>query len=184
MTENYQVSSRTAFITRFTITHTAVYFVSGLIFATLLDYEALFATPEYAFMRPFDHPMVILGPSFQILRGALLAVAFLPFRRVITESRRGWISLGVAIFILMHVGADAADPGKIEAFIYANFSPAVHLATWPESVFSTVAFAWIFHSWERNPGRKRFSIPLITVLVLTVMAAVLGLLSANATVGY
>ena len=164
------------FIGRYAVTHTATYFIAGMIFAALMNYRELFATAEYAFMRPFEHPLVILGPSLQIFRGAFLALAFLPFRKVITESKRGWLYLFVALWILMHVGADAADPGKIEGFIYADFTAAIHFATWPESIFSSLAFAWLFHAWERNPKDKRLSIPLIAILVLTVAMAILGLL--------
>ena len=168
------------FIGRFAVTHTAVYFVAGMIFAALMNYEALFATAEYAFMRPFEHPLVSLGPSLQLLRGALLALAFLPFRIVLTRSKRGWVYLAVALLILMHVGADAADPGKIEGFIYADFSAALHFATWPESVFSSLVFAWLFHTWERNPKDKRLTIPLIGVAVITVAVSVLGVLFMSA----
>ena len=164
------------FIGRFAVTHTATYFISGMIFAALMNYRELFATAEYAFMRSFEHPLVILGPSLQIFRGAFLALAFLPFRKVITESKRGWLYLFAAVWILMHVGADAADPGKIEGFIYADFPAAIHFATWPESIFSSLAFAWLFHTWERNPKDKRLSIPLIGIVVLAVAMAILGLL--------
>ena len=164
------------FIGRFAVTHTAVYFIAGMIFAALMNYRELFAAAEYAYMRPFDHPLVILGPLLNIFRGAFLALAFLPFRKVIMGNKRGWIYLFVALWILMHVGADAADPGKIEGFIYANYPVAIHFATWPESIFSSLAFAWLFHTWERNPKDKRLSIPLIAILVITVAVAILGLL--------
>jgi hypothetical protein len=132
-------------------------------------------------MRPFEHPLVILGPSFQIFRGAILALAFLPFRQVIVGSKRGWIYIFVALWILMHVGADAADPGKIEALIYANFTGAIHFATWPESIFSSLAFASLFHTWERNPKDNRLTIPLIVGLVIFVAMAILGLLFTPST---
>jgi len=86
-----RVKTWIGFILRFAVTHTVVYFIAGMIFAAVMNYRELFATTEYAFMRPFDHPLVILGPSLQILRGALLALAFLPFRKVIIESKRGWL---------------------------------------------------------------------------------------------
>lgn len=164
------------FIGRFAVTHTAVYFIAGVIFMSLMNYRELFATPEYAFMRPFEHPLVALGPSIQIFRGSFLALAFLPFRKVIVESKRGWLYLLVALWILMHVGADAADPGKIEGFIYADFPAAIHFATWPESIFSSLTFAWLFHTWERNPKDRRLSIPLIAVAVITVVFGILGVL--------
>ncbi len=173
-------SSVPGFIGRFAVTHTAIYFVSGMIFAALVNYEELFATAEYAFMRPFDHPLVALGPALQILRGAFLALAFLPFRNVIKESERGWLYLVAALWILMHVGADATDPGKIESFIYANFSAAIHFSTWPEQIFSVLAFGWLFHTWERNPKDKRLSIPLIALVVIAVILGILGVLFAGA----
>lgn len=164
------------FVARFAITFTVVYFVSGIIFTVVSDYRELFATTEYSFMRSFDHPLVILGPTLQLLRGALLALAFLPFRSVIVESRRGWLFVLVPMLILVHVGADAADPGKIESFIYADFSVATHLATWPESIFSSAVFSLLFFAWERNPTDKRLSVPLVVGVVIVVVLAILGLL--------
>jgi hypothetical protein len=171
-----RVKTWIGFILRFAVTHTVVYFIAGMIFAAVMNYRELFATPEYAFMRPFDHPLVILGPSLQIFRGALLALAFLPFRKVIIESKRGWLYIFFAMLILMHIGADAANPGKIEGFIYADYSLAVHVSTWPESIFSSLVFAWLFYTWERNPKDKRLSIPLIAGFVIVVVMAILGLL--------
>jgi hypothetical protein len=164
------------FIGRFTVAHTAAYFIAGLIFSTVMNYRGLFATAEYSFMRPFDHPLVMLGPSLQIFRGAILALTFLPFRKAIVGSRRGWLYLFVALWILTNVGANAADPGTIEAFIYTDYAAAIHFATWPESIFSSLASAWLFHTWQRNPSDRRLSIPLIGVVVIAVVAAVLGLL--------
>jgi len=164
------------FIGRFAVTHTVVYFIAGMIFAALMNYRELFATSEYAYMRPFEHPLVILGPSLQVFRGAFLALAFLPFRKVITESKRGWLYLWGALWILTNVGADAADPGKIEGFIYADYPVGLHFATYLEFTFQTLVFAWLFHTWERNPKDKRLSIPLIAAFVFIVVVAILGLL--------
>jgi len=163
------------FISRFAVAHTATYFVAGMIFSILMNYRELFATTTYSYMRPFEHPLVILGPSLQIFRGAFLALAFLPFRKVITESKRGWLYLFVALWILAEVGDNAAEPGKIEGFIYADYPVAHWFATYPESIFQTLTFAWLFHTWERNPKDKRLSIPLIAVLVITVAMAILAL---------
>jgi hypothetical protein len=173
-------SSVAGFIGRFAVTHTVVYFIAGIIFTVVSNYQGLFATAEYAFMRPFDHPLIAFGPSLQIFRGAFLALAFLPFRTVIKESKRGWQYLSIALWILMHVGADAADPGKIESFIYADFPAVIHFSTWPEGIFSVLVFGWLFYTWERNPGDKRLSIPLIAVLVITVAVGTLGALFMGA----
>lgn len=124
-------SSYLGFIGRFSVTHTAVYLVAGIIFAFFSNYQDLFATAEYSFVRPFNHPLVVFGPALQIIRGAFLAVAFLPFRKTIKENTHGWRYLAVALWVLIHVFADATDPGKYEKFHLYRFSlihSSFHLA--------------------------------------------------------
>ncbi|MCP4535716.1 MAG: hypothetical protein GY832_01050 [Chloroflexi bacterium] len=98
------------FIGRFAVVHTIVYFIAGMIFAALMNYQEQFAT--ISFMRPFEHPLVILGPSLQLFRGALLALAFLPFRQVIMENKRGWIYLFVTLLILHARRSGRSRSGK------------------------------------------------------------------------
>lgn len=172
--ENKRTTSVLGFIGRFAVAHTVTYFIAGVIFSALMSYQEQFATISY--MRPFEHPLVILGASLQLLRGALLALAFLPFRQIITESKRGWLYLFVALWILMHVGADAADPGKIEGFIYTNYTATIHFFTWPESIFSCLAFSWLFHTWEKKPKAKWLNILLIGTVFVVLAFAILGLL--------
>ena len=69
---------------------------------------------------------------------------------------------------------------RTEGLIYADYTAAMHLATWPESIFSALVFAGLFHTWERNPKDKRLSIPLIAIVVITVLLAILGLLFMGA----
>ena len=174
--ENPKNSSYIGFIARFSATHTAVYFISGLIFALLCNYQELFATAEYSFMRPFNHPLVAMGPALQIIRGAFLAIAFLPFRKVINENDQGWKYLAVALWILIHVFSDATDPGKYESFIYADFPLSIHLSTWPEQIFSVLSFSWLFHRWERNPKERRLTVPIIALVVISILTGILGVL--------
>jgi hypothetical protein len=174
--ENKKTTSVLGFINRFAVAHTVAYFIAGLIFSALMNYQEIFATSAFSHMRPFEHPLVILGPTLQLFRGAFLALAFLPFRHVIIESKRGWVYVFVALWILMNVGADSAEPGKIEGLIYADYSLAEHLFSFPEFTCSTLLSAWLFHTWERNPKDKRLSIPLIGAVVVILAFAVLGLL--------
>jgi hypothetical protein len=174
--ENKKTTSVVGFIGRFAVAHTVAYFIAGLVFSALLNYQEIFATSAFSHMRPFEHPLVILGATLQLFRGAFLALAFLPFRHVIIERKRGWVYIFVALWILMNVGADSAEPGKIEGFIYADYPLADHLFSFPEFTCSTLLSAWLFHTWERNPKDKRLSIPLIGAVVVIIAFAVLGLL--------
>ncbi len=171
-----QNKSVPGFIGRFAVAHTVAYFIAGLIFATLMNYQEIFASTAFSHMRHFEHPLVILGGILQLFRGAFLALAFLPFRHVITENKRGWIYVFVALWILMNVGADSAEPGKIEGLIYGDYSLALHLFSFPEFTCSTLLSAWLFHTWERNPQDKRLSVPLIGAIFVIIAFAILGLL--------
>jgi hypothetical protein len=179
-TKEGEQSSVVGFIGRYSVTHTATYLVAGMIFAAVMNYQELFATATYPYMRPYDHPLIALGPALQIFRGAFLALAFLPFRNVIKESKRGWLYLFVALLILAEIGDNAAEPGKIEGFIYADYPVAHWFSTYPESIFQTLTFAWLFHTWERNPKAKRLSIPLIAVAVIAVVIGIMGALFGGA----
>ncbi len=106
-----------SFIGKFIVIHTIIYFFAGLIFTELLGYKELFASSEYPHMRTYDSVFVMLGPLLQIFRGAIIALAFLPFRKVILENKWGWIYLFAAQWILINVAADSVTPGAFEAFI-------------------------------------------------------------------
>ena len=163
------------FIGRFAVVHTITYFVAGLIFSCLLGYEEIFASPVFSYMRPFDSPLVILVPLFQLIRGPILALAFLPFRKVIIGNKRGWIYLFGALWILTELGANTPSPSTIEGFIYANVPLESRFFGYPEHTLQTLAFSWLFCTWERRPER-RLSIAFIAVLAIIAALLILGVL--------
>lgn len=103
-------------------------------------------------------------------------MAFLPFRKVIIESKGGWLYLFGALWILTNVAADAAAPGKIEGFIYIDIPFVSHFPTYPEFTFQTLTFSWLFHTWVRNPKKKGLSIPIITSFAIIAALLILGVL--------
>ena len=164
------------FIWRFAIVFTVTYFIGGLIFAYLVNYPELFASSEYPNMRTFDSIWIMLAPLLQVFRGAFLALAFLPFRKIIIESKRGWLYLFGPLWILMNVGADSVTPGTIEAFLYTDIPFSHHFFTWPEFTFQTLTFSWLFHTWLRNPKKKALSILIVTAFAIIVALLILGIL--------
>ncbi len=167
--------SPVGFVWRFAVVHTIVYFVAGIIFAELLGYRELFASSEYPNMRGFDSPMVMLGPLLQVFRGTVIALAFLPFRKIIVEHKWGWAYLFGAQWVLLDVAADTVTPGAIEAIIYTDIPFTHHFITYPEFTFHTLAVSWLFCVWLRRPSKK-LSIALVSVVAIIAALVILGLL--------
>lgn len=64
-----------AVVLKTTSIHIVTYFIIGVLSFLLLDYTTRYADPTVAnFVRQTDHPLVMAGPFFQILRGLLLGI--------------------------------------------------------------------------------------------------------------
>lgn len=143
------------FVGRFTLVHVVTYLVAGLFFMNVMAYSDEFANnPAFAHFRPLDSPIVRAAVLFQLLRGALFAVILYPFKRVVVDSKYGWIMLWAVLFGLTSVGAVTATPGSIEGFIYTETSIRDHLIGYPEILSQTLLFSIIFYAWERRVRRK------------------------------
>jgi len=100
-------------------------------------------------MRPQDSPLVRLAVVFKILRGALLGVAFYPFRSSILEGRHGWLKLFLALWILTGIGAVVTGPGSIEGFIYTKLPFDIKVGM-PEITVQMLAFSYLFVRWDKR----------------------------------
>src|SRR6266508_4833197 len=84
-----------------TLIHTVTYFVIGLLSFLFLDYSARYADPTVAVaLRQTDHPLVMAGPLFQLLRGILFGIAFYALRDLIFPKRGGWLTLWLVLLIV------------------------------------------------------------------------------------
>jgi hypothetical protein len=65
------------YVSRFTVVHVVTYFLAGIAFFELQDYETAFTTMEaFELYRPLDGAVGIFVFPTQIIRGAFLAVLF------------------------------------------------------------------------------------------------------------
>ncbi|HHY97680.1 MAG TPA: hypothetical protein GX509_02950 [Firmicutes bacterium] len=94
-------------------------------------------------MRTLDSPIVQLAVVFQILRGALLGLAFYHFRAIIPKGPYGWLKLFLALWILTGIGAVITGPGSIEGYIYTKFSFNIAVG-FPEITIQMFAFSYLF----------------------------------------
>jgi hypothetical protein len=66
------------FLARVTACHLVTYFAAGVLAFTLLDYPTLFQSePLSSLMRPTSSKWVAAGPSLQLVRGLIFALALL-----------------------------------------------------------------------------------------------------------
>jgi len=143
------------FVGRVTIVHVVSYFIAGAIFSTVFNYAAMYSKPEMAcFMRPMSSPLVTFGPLFQFIRGPIIALALIPFRRVFLERKWGWVPLWGALFVLMQLAPQGVSPGSIEGWIYTKVPVSFGLKFLPESIIYTGILSWIVFLWERRAERK------------------------------
>ncbi len=144
-----------ALIIKSTILYVLAYFVSGAIAYPLLTKPFYMGSdPFFNFLRneqnaiEWSHTMTWMLPV-QLLRGALIVSAFLPFRETLRTRHywpRTWIIAGV-LFVLFHLASVAPSPSNIEGFLYLKeryFGLRPFLLTQPEMILQTVSFAMGF----------------------------------------
>jgi len=141
------------FAWRTTLAHVATYLVFGLVASSLFDYQTLWASEWMDHYRPFDHPLIALGPSLQVIRGLILAAVLYPFRRVILADPRGWLKLWALLVGIGILSTYAAAPGSVEGVLYTSLPWRHHVIGVPEVWGQTLAFSLCLVGWYRRPHR-------------------------------
>ncbi|MGE5585768.1 MAG: hypothetical protein ACM309_09625 [Bacillota bacterium] len=154
MSRDQERSPLSGFLGRFMTVHVLTYLAFGLFFMFTTQYFRVFEEDPLLklVMRAQDSPIVRLAVVFQVLRGALLGIAFYPFRSVILEDRYGWLKLFMALWILTGIGAVITGPGSIEGYIYTKLRLDIMVGL-PEVTTQMLAFSYLFVRWERRAVR-------------------------------
>lgn len=161
------------------VVHTVTYFVMGLLALNLLDYRTAFEAPiTREFMRPVTDPIVALGPSLQLLRGVLFAVAFYPLREVLFGRRKGWLTMWMLLVVLGILAPFAAAPGSLEGLLYTKLPVGLQLSGWLEIVTQALLLSVILHYWANHPRTRWIGWVLGIMYVLAVTASILGFVLA------
>ncbi len=141
-----------SFIWRFSVLHTVTYAVFGIIFYYAMDYTGFFASGAMSdLMRPTTSPIIQMAVLFQIVRGAVLALAFYPFKKVI-DKRWGWFYLFFALFVLTAIGSVITGPGSIEGLIYTKIP--ISFTGFPEILCQMFVFSVLMYLWDRRNNKK------------------------------
>ena len=162
------------------VVHTVTYFVAGILAYTLNDYERMYAQPPLSyFMRPTTDRLVMAGPLFQPIRGALFALAFHPLRSVLFGTRRGWLTLWWLLLALGVFSTFGPAFGSVEGLIYTTVPAREQLLGLWEVVLQSLLFSFILFHWVNAPRKRWLGWTLGAAFCIVLLLPVLGLLTTR-----
>ena len=162
------------------VVHTASYFAIGATAFYVFNYGQAFETGNLAtLMRPTSDPLVIAGPLFQPIRGALFAVVFWLLRDALFARANGWLILWAMLAIVGILNPFGPVPGSIEGAVYTYFSYEAMIHPSMIEVYSqSLALAAGVFFWVRHPRNLWLSSLFVIVFGLAILAALAGLFLA------
>ncbi len=170
--------SRSVFIFRVTVAHTAAYFFAGVFAILFMNYREHFASDSLGMlMLPVDSPIVALGPGLNIIRGILLGILLLSVRETIL-GEKGFLKLAILVIGLSFISTIGPTPGSFEGYIYTKLPVQYHLLGIPETLLYVAIFAGTLWMWFKF--EKKFFNPIaITLLVLILFMSIAGYIHAS-----
>jgi hypothetical protein len=156
------------------VCHTVTYFLMGVLAFHFLHYADLINKPNSG-MRPLTHPLVILGPALQSVRGVLFALVFYPLREVLFGRRNGWLLTAWMLIGIGILGTFAAPPGSIEGLIYTTVPIASQMRGYLEIVPQALLLSALLYYWVRHPGKAWLNWVLGVTYSICVLLPVVGL---------
>jgi len=159
------------------VTHTVTYFIMGLIASTVFEYGRLYAeTSLNLLMRQISDPLVMAGPLFQPIRGALFGVVFFLLRDTLFGRKNGWLVMWITLVVVGILSPFGPSPGSIEGMIYTTLPMELHLTGLPEVLLQALILAALLFYWVNHPQKKWLNWVMGIVFVLMLLLPTLGLL--------
>lgn len=162
------------------VVHTVTYFVAGFLAYTLGGYEETFSEPPLSyFMRPVSDPLVMAGPLFQPIRGAIFALAFYPLRNVLFSQRGGWVILWWLLLALGVFSTFGPAPGSVEGLVYTIIPPLNQMLGLWEVLLQSFLLSVLLYYWVNHPSERWLTWTLGVAFGVVMILPVLGLLSSR-----
>ena len=159
------------------VTHTVTYFIMGLIASTVLEYGRLYAeTSLNLLMRQISDPLVMAGPLFQPIRGALFGIVFFLLRDTLFGRKNGWLVMWITLVVIGILSPFGPSPGSIEGMIYTTLPMELHLTGLPEVLLQALILSALLFYWVNHPEKKWLNWVMGIVFVLMLLLPTLGLL--------
>lgn len=168
-------------ITKAIATHTVTYFLMGLLASTVFDYGALYAeTSLNLLMRQTSHPLVMAGPLFQPIRGALFGIVFFMLRDILFGRRNGWLVMWIILLVVGVIGPFGPTPGSIEGLIYTIVPVGIQLRGLPEVLLQSMLLSVVLVYWVNHPQKRWLNWIMGIAFFLVMLLPTVGLLVGQA----
>jgi len=159
--------------------HTIAYFIAGIFAVVVMNYKELYLTETISsLMLPIDTPIVALGPILQVFRGIILALIFLPFRKIFFEEKKGLLKLGLIIIGLSLLSTIGPTMGSFDAYIYTKVPYMYQILGYPEAIIYVLLFIGILSISIKYSHKKIITILSIVFMVLISLICIMGYVMA------
>ena len=162
------------------VVHTASYFIFGMAAFFMFNYTEEFSSGALAgYFRPVSDQIVMLGPVFQPIRGALFGIVFYLLGDLLFTRNRGWLTMWVMLVIIGILSPFGAAPGSIEAAVYTQLSyPTLYDFNLVEVYGQAMVLAVGVYFWVRNPDNRwvlwGFSVIALAAILLPIAGVFLA----------
>lgn len=169
------------FVFRVTIIHLLTYFICGLIFSKLFNYEYLFKLNNIKyFMRDAYSSASLIGILVQIIRGIILGFILICFKDNILKKKNAWLYLWLVFIGLGVICTPAASPGSIEGLIYTKLPLEFHLKILLEIIIQPLLFSLMITSNYKFKISERLKAPMIVTSIAAIGFSLSGIILALA----
>ncbi len=165
------------FVIKVALLHTVSYFICGLIFSKLFNYEILFKLQNVQyFMRDAYGISSLFGPFVQIIRGAVIGCVFLMLKDNLLKRKNAWLYVWLLFVGLGIICTPAASPASIEGLVYSQLPLEFHLKILPELLVQTLLFSlWITSDFKFNIPDK-IKQPVVVTIISAVGFSIGGII--------
>jgi hypothetical protein len=157
---------------RITALHTITYSLAGLVALITMHYKTQFSGEFLSgYMKPFNSPMIALGPFLQLINGFIMSVFLYPLASFLIDN----INNSKKILFLLLAGFSFFTPqvpgiGNFEGIIYTKAPMFVHLIGIPECLIYSGLFAAGFSIWYRTEKKWINTLSIILIAVISLMS--------------
>lgn len=158
---------------RITVLHTITYYIAGLAALVTMHYKSRFSGEFLSgYMKPFNSPMISLGPSLQLINGFIMSVFLYPLSSFLIDN----IKNSKKVLFLLLAGFSFFTPqvpgiGNFEGIIYTKAPVFVHLIGIPECLIYSGLFAAGFSIWYKTEKKWINTLSIILIVLIGLMSA-------------
>ncbi len=157
--------------------HMVAYFIAAIFAQLLFNYKELMKSETLSLiMRPWESPLVALGPLLQSVNGFFLALILYRIRHVIINEKNGWVTLFLIVAGFSIFAPQAPAPGTFEGYIYTKLPVIEHIIGLPECLLYSFLFSFAFFNWYKRPKKIWNTISIIVIFLIS-LVSLLGFLA-------